>query len=234
MGDGNMSIVMYNYLCSKLGNQNDVKTRRLCYTLTEYLEDYNVLIPSGSKAEGLDFTKSDINTMWHLRCVHVYEHPPNNMLIDCFVISTEDTVPGFVRLIHEPHIIKFDFVREWCIEHDNNRRLLSNKLLKEFFYSFSQYRALYGPCIADTGGFLDNALCLRCRSWIQQAYPWVKRNRTWPSPEMINDIIKVGVMLVPIGCKGSQNEDIEWRVFFSIAEKQLIYSFSHTQFLCYA
>ncbi|VDI80654.1 Hypothetical predicted protein [Mytilus galloprovincialis] len=43
-----------------------------------------------------------------------------------------------------------------------------------------------------------------------------------------------GVWFVPIGYKLSQNEDIEWRVTFGIAEKLLVYSFTHTQLLVYA
>jgi hypothetical protein len=38
----------------------------------------------------------------------------------------------------------------------------------------------------------------------------------------------------PIGCKGSKNEDIEWRFSFSVGEKLLIYSFTHVQLICYA
>ena len=40
--------------------------------------------------------------------------------------------------------------------------------------------------------------------------------------------------MFPIGSKFSPNENLEWRISFSMAEKQLIYSFSHTQLLCYA
>jgi hypothetical protein len=41
-------------------------------------------------------------------------------------------------------------------------------------------------------------------------------------------------MCVPIGSKESQHEDIELRILFSVGEKPLIYSFTHTQLLCYA
>lgn len=33
--------------------------------------------------------------------------------------------------------------------------------------------------------------------------------------------------LVPIGCKGSKQEDLQRRVLFSVAEKPLICSFTH-------
>ena len=56
----------------------------------------------------------------------------------------------------------------------------------------------------------------------------------WSSDDLIHNIVDYGVMFVPIGCKGSINEDLEWRISFSIPEKLLAYSFIHVQFLCYA
>ncbi|XP_063420577.1 uncharacterized protein LOC134705790 [Mytilus trossulus] len=59
---------------------------------------------------------------------------------------------------------------------------------------------------------------------------WIYRSRcTWPDNELTPSIIKYGVLFVPVGFKGSVNDDLEWRISFSVAERQLIYSFSHTQ-----
>ena len=56
----------------------------------------------------------------------------------------------------------------------------------------------------------------------------------WPPADIVSNIESYGVLLVPIGCKNSPSERLEWRISFSVAEKHLIYSFSHTQLLCYA
>ncbi|CAG2192469.1 unnamed protein product [Mytilus edulis] len=96
MGDGNMSVPLYNYLCSKLGHENDVRTRRLCYSMSEYICPNNNVIPSGSKAEGLDFIESDLDIMFLLTYVHVFELRIHNMLPDSFIIHTEDTAPGLI------------------------------------------------------------------------------------------------------------------------------------------
>ncbi|VDI27774.1 Hypothetical predicted protein [Mytilus galloprovincialis] len=233
MGDDNMSVSLYKYLCSKLGHENDVKTRRLCYTMSEYLGPYNTTIPSGSKAEGLDFTESDVDIMFLLTYVHVYEHQTNSMSIDTFIISTEDTAPGYVRLISYGYTTPL--IRKWCLKQDRNKLLLSNKLLKENWLSNFPYVAfIHGPCITDPNKSVDHAFCFRCTSWIQQAQPWIQRKREWPSANLIHKIKNYGVLFVAIGCTDSPNEETEWRVSFSVAEKQLIYSFSHSQLLCYA
>jgi len=56
----------------------------------------------------------------------------------------------------------------------------------------------------------------------------------WPSADIVSKIESYGVLFVPIGCKNSPNESLEWRISFSVAEKLLIYSFTHAQLLCYA
>ncbi|KAJ8311431.1 hypothetical protein KUTeg_010786 [Tegillarca granosa] len=38
---------------------------------------------------------------------------------------------------------------------------------------------------------------------------------------------------LPIGNPNSQESHLQWRFSFSLAEKKLVYSFNHTQFLCY-
>ncbi|VDI67098.1 Hypothetical predicted protein [Mytilus galloprovincialis] len=94
---------------------------------------------------------------------------------------------------------------------------------------------IHGPCISDTQDRLDIAYCLKCDQWVSQAQPWVCRPRNaWPTSEIVSKIISCGVLIVPVGCKGSRNENLEWRISFSIPEKFLVFSFSHTQLLCYA
>ncbi|CAC5395058.1 unnamed protein product [Mytilus coruscus] len=192
MSYGNMSVPLYNYLCCKVGHATDVKSRRLCYKISEYLNPINAVIHSGSKAEGLDFKDSDHDIMFPLHYVRVYEHPPNSMLFDSFVISAEDTTPGYVRLLSCGFVSSA--VRQWCIGQNKNMLLLSSKLLKQnFLFHFPVQAYIHGPCITDQNGIIDNAFCFRCESWIQQAHPWVLRKRAWPSPELVNEIISTGM-----------------------------------------
>ena len=49
----------------------------------------------------------------------------------------------------------------------------------------------------------------------------------------IQQIVSDGCLFVAIGAKGSITENLEWRISFSLAEKKLIHSMNHVQFMCY-
>jgi hypothetical protein len=95
---------------------------------------------------------------------------------------------------------------------------------------------VHGPCLSDKDGHFDFAFTLHSRRWIIIANQWVTiYNCSWPNSSNVkSQIIDHGGLFVPIGSKGSKNEHIEWRISFSVCEKQLIYSFTQTQLLCYA
>ncbi|XP_063400192.1 uncharacterized protein LOC134684813 [Mytilus trossulus] len=94
---------------------------------------------------------------------------------------------------------------------------------------------IHGPCQSTANGDYDSASCLRCNKWISPVQQWIYRSRTtWPDYTLVNSAVQYGVLFVPIGCKNSPNEDLQWRTSFSVTEKLLIYSFTHTQLLCYA
>ncbi|XP_063416456.1 uncharacterized protein LOC134698095 [Mytilus trossulus] len=70
---------------------------------------------------------------------------------------------------------------------------------------------------------------------ITPAKPWIIRsNKSWPKYDLKQAIVTHGVLFVPIGVPGSSQEDLEWRISFSVGEKLLLYSFTHTQLQCYA
>ncbi|VDI09730.1 Hypothetical predicted protein [Mytilus galloprovincialis] len=163
-------------------------------------------------------------------------------LQDCgvvLVMDTEETQPCFTHL----RVINYNSLSS-CIkqvmEQHQGHNLLSSELYKaQLRKQLSLIRPdlnkIHGPCLSDKGDNMDFASCLKCDKWVSQAQPWISRSRlTWPSPELISKITSCGVLFVPIGNKGSINENLQWRISFSIAEKILIYSFSHTQLLCYA
>ncbi|XP_063418881.1 uncharacterized protein LOC134701677 [Mytilus trossulus] len=239
------SLKFYKYLCQKIGTEEDVKIRRLAFVIRD-IGHNDTLITSGSKGEGLNLNGSDLDLMFIDRCAQVYESEEEVVIEGRglpFMMYTKDTPPCFTHL--------------YLLTYHQNQTLVSvsvsllNMLdINHTGYAFSseQYKIwhlsnfdaswssqIHGPCISDGQGQHDFAYCLKCDTWIIQAQPWVIRPRTtWPSPELISQIVSCGVLFVPIGCKGSINENIEWRISFSVAEKILIFSFSHTQFLCYA
>ncbi|VDI07342.1 Hypothetical predicted protein [Mytilus galloprovincialis] len=66
---------------------------------------------------------------------------------------------------------------------------------------------------------------------------WLIRNRSslWPPTDVILNSVSHGILLVPIGSKFGSSEDcsFEWRISFSLQERDLIHSFNCTQVLCY-
>lgn len=89
--------------------------------------------------------------------------------------------------------------------------------------------------MSDIKGNIDLAVCVHCKSWLNLATDWIHRAQNeWPSDDIKSYIVDHGVLFVPVGVKGSVNEELEWRISFSVGEKLLAYSFNHTQLLCYA
>ncbi|KAL3871827.1 hypothetical protein ACJMK2_039799 [Sinanodonta woodiana] len=55
------------------------------------------------------------------------------------------------------------------------------------------------------------------------------KNRHWPTKSMVSKIVKAGCEVVPVGFPGSNEENLQWRLSFSIAEKILMQSLNSTQ-----
>ncbi|KAL4224193.1 hypothetical protein ACF0H5_017646 [Mactra antiquata] len=60
---------------------------------------------------------------------------------------------------------------------------------------------------------------------------WQNRPRKydWPSRRLIGQIMTLPIYVVPVGHKGSINEDLEWRISFVWAEIKLVQSFNNIQ-----
>jgi hypothetical protein len=101
-----------------------------------------------------------------------------------------------------------------------NDLYLSSQLCKSMF--IGQFRGgdvVHGPCLSDKDDIADLALALHSRKWISIAKQWITRsNCSWSSSQVKSQIIYHGVLFVPIGSKGSQNEDIELRILFSFVK----------------
>ncbi|XP_063402392.1 uncharacterized protein LOC134686648 [Mytilus trossulus] len=237
------SLEFYAYLCQKVGSEEIVKSRRLIYTIGDIAMDNNYpRISSGSKGEGLNFKGSDTDVMFIEPDFRVYQSMSD--VIDrwgvALLMDTDETPPCFTYLhILPKYGVPFLFT-EQLREQKNGKMLLSSELfkihrLRHLVLTKPMLNNIHGPCISDDLEENDIAYCIKCEKWISQAQPWINRPRTeWPPPDLISQIISLGVLFVPIGCKGSVNEMFEWRISFSVAEKMLIFSFCHTQLLCYA
>ncbi|VDI01703.1 Hypothetical predicted protein [Mytilus galloprovincialis] len=237
--DKSESLHLYKFLCQKIGSEQVVRLRRLTFTIVDIGNDLkSQLIYSGSKGEGLKTKGSDLDLMFIIRIIKVYESARDVPRIDRsypLVMDTEGVSPCFtkLRLIFNDPNIYCKSIQNLVQIDSFGKYFFSNKLLKMPFLQANL--KIHGPCVSDHNDVFDFALVLQCNQWISPAQPWITRSRgTWPSPDIISKITSCGVFFVPVGYKGSVNEEEEWRISFSIAEKFLIFSFNHTQLLCYA
>ncbi|XP_052083348.1 uncharacterized protein LOC127720671 isoform X2 [Mytilus californianus] len=239
------SLNFYKYICQRIGSEEVVRVRRLTFVISDIGQN-ETIITSGSKGEGLNFNSSDLDIMFIDPYARVYESETEVVKKGGrlpFIMNADETQPCFTQLYlvtrHQNQtLVKVSDGVLNMLEINHLGYVLSSEQYKQFHLS-KRFRGkwsakIHGPCIADEYDNTDFAWCLKCDKWIPLARPWVSRPRTaWPSPELISKIVSCGVLFVPIGCKGSINENLEWRVSFSVAEKFLIFSFSHTQLLCY-
>ncbi|XP_071124298.1 uncharacterized protein [Mytilus edulis] len=230
------SIALYHYLCHNIvGLEEHVNTLRLMNNVRDNLQSNNMwtLITSGSFGEGLQMLGSDLDIMAVLNLINICEDTPIyfNAGKVYFTMEMEDTQPGFtkLRLVHGfvPSMLSY------CDEIDRGF-YFSNFSYKQKSYS-KIFSTIHGPCVSDENQICDLAYCLHSKLWITPAKQWITRsNNSWPRYDLKQDIVKHGVLFVPVGVKGSSQEELEWRISFSVGEKLLIYSFTHTQLLCYS
>ena len=214
---------------------------------------------TGSKSEGLDLPGSDEDYMYDINQSHkirVIESLDDNTefsLDSIFVMSTENTPPGFVLLrhVHPSPLHPFLYRSSknidglWYLSSDlfgHNRELLATlqiNLDKGNNYTLQRQ----GPSMELWTAFEDRSESgtdyvpsIHCAFWPNEASEWVQRQRhfEWPTSQDISSIIDFGFHLVPVGHPHSDRKLMEWRLSFSLAERTLVWSFNHVQMLCYA
>ena len=80
---------------------------------------------------------------------------------------------------------------------------------------------------------IDIVPALRSRGWPKVARGWIKRDRRWPSPEMVDNVIHEGFHLVVKPPKANGNPDCDFRISFSHAEYLLSQEMNDIQRECY-
>lgn len=218
-----------------VGSEEYVKTIRMMNTVRDDLTSgkRQASITSGSFGEGLEMRGGDLDIMIVWKEIEVCDD--TNILLNpnksYFAMETDLTQPGFtqLRLLHSFH----DNIFQLCDERGGNF-YFSNTAFKQMV-STKNFSIVHGPCLSDKEGIFDLAVCCQSKSWIAPAKQWITRSsNSWPGIDVKKSIIQHGVLFVPIGVKYSTNEDLEWRLSFSIGEKYLVYTFTHSQLLCYA
>ena len=224
-------------------NLRDDILRMVCQSINHQ----EIPIFSGSKAEGLRFKSSDEDWMFVSTDIKVIPSESYTTLYDIhnvilLFMENEMTKPGFtlLRLKEESRYRSVKLDRSSTVIPMLDRCYVSSKKWKDINVTGMTHGHsvfLHGPCtsfeLCDKE--IDHAHCLKCDVWPANALPSIKRlyKSSWPSTDILHNIVTDGVLFVPIGAKRSVFEDEEWRMSFSLAEKRLIHSMNHTQFLCY-
>ena len=205
---------------------------------------------TGSKAEGLDLPSSDydymidINKVFDIEVSESIDELVQSTRANKFLLVTENVSPGFALLKCVSQIDN-QYLRQSAITKGNNLYLGSLAFLSSspLLVQKGDTRRIQGPSIEvwheyhDTSlSGQDNVPSIRCQFWPGAAAEWVDRPRhnKWPLLQDIESITAFGCHLVPVGHPLSTNKSLEWRLSFSIAERNLTWSFNHTQIQCYA
>ena len=81
--------------------------------------------------------------------------------------------------------------------------------------------------------FFDNIPAFRCLTWPMVAQEWRKRLRKWPSPDVVEKVIREGFHLVVKAPKNGGNPECDFRISFSHAEFLLSQEINEIQRECY-
>ena len=237
---------VYDNLIKVVGSEMDIRIRQNILLIIDKISNKVntdiTQVSSGSLAEGLDLPGSDIDCMCVLNAVTVIQDVQHiNRSSICTTLLMEEGMefPGFSRL---KLIVDGDrrctFTSPECLVETTNGLFLSNKpfIGKVLGILSNLNMIVHGPCVSEENEFLDCAVCFHLYSWPRQAEHFSHRHRPgqWPPDILIDDIVNYGCILVPIGPREIENNELLWRISFSMAEKQLSHAMNYTQILCYA
>ncbi|XP_062573724.1 uncharacterized protein LOC134235604 [Saccostrea cucullata] len=252
-----VSKVLYAGLCWKIGTPTEVGFRRDVRDIFEMIREpfykcrNSALMESGSWREGFRFDSSDRDCMyWFCNYKLITDicqsHVCNESTKDVILMEDSDTPPGFVklRLLTPPRQHMYFTIP--CLRPINDGNYISSFLWSKrsipLFANSRQYRGAnmdaHGPCVSGNIGSIefDFALSFASLCWPKLLRVWVDRCRShaWPPAPVLETILKNGYHCVPVGSKiESTSNDLEWRLSFSQAEKHIVFTMNHTQFLCY-
>jgi hypothetical protein len=225
----------------------DIRIRQNLFLIIDKIHNkvntQKTYVSSGSSAEGLDLPGSDMDIMFVLSDVQVIQnvqHMNRSARYSTTLLAEDDMeFPGFSRLkLIAEGDQKYRNTSAECFVETINGIFLSNiSFVRQFLEKFVSLKtSVHGPCLSDKDELLDIAICLHLDSWPRQAETWLFRHRPgqWPPDIIIDTIFNFGCILVPIGPKEIENNELLWRISFSMAEKQLVHAMNYTQILCYA
>lgn len=192
----------------------------------------------------------------HIRCdkdYQVFEKFENNGRESIILIVREKSTPvGYVKLrfvicdmiYKDKNNLNMsdesNFIRECCII-DEGGRLMINKIdhkiddpnLKRILHTKENKPACKMKNYYDTSSDINKGYL--CEQWPTFAQEWISRDRLfgWPTDNTVHQLSLRGFFLVKKGHPLSQEKDLEWKVSFSLQERDLMFSLTDVQHKCY-
>nr|XP_022304434.1 uncharacterized protein LOC111111637 [Crassostrea virginica] len=233
-------------LCQIVGTSTLVAIRRETANISEMVQrrvagnDDVIKMESGSRREGFRLKGSDLDMMswpndhrviWDMSQFEYY-YTANKTLI---LSDSSDSPSGFTLLVlltpTKDRKIQSAYVPF------NDRLYISSSLFRQQAQSHAFPGSIvHGPC--ESGALVrgleyDFASCFASDFWPPPASSWIQRCHSWPCREVVDDIVRNGCHLVPVGHPVGLHEHEEWRMSFSMAEHKLVHTMNHCQFLTY-
>ncbi|XP_021347397.1 uncharacterized protein LOC110446529 [Mizuhopecten yessoensis] len=251
------SWILYNILDRYLGSPEDVTGRRsLAVSMDQLVSPRGRTIETfstGSKAEGYMFWWADKDIM----------HIDKNVIVICpgkdisnqrnsankSVVMMREAYcrPGYVNLelLQLGQMCCVPFAESIVLVGD--ALFISSEIHKQachnlFDSTLEQDNEIHGPAVTTKkkhNNFVyevDKVMSLPCYNWPDEAKEWVSRPRlyNWPDKALRDQILQGGCHLVPVGDKTSAaDQSLQWRISFVTAERKLMHSLTHVQFLVY-
>ncbi|XP_062595445.1 uncharacterized protein LOC134256798, partial [Saccostrea cucullata] len=242
------SVSVYWALHKIVGSPHQVAMRRDLLDIVNILDNHTRAIVvssciSGSSGEGFRLNDSDVDiinwpnnhrVIWDLSQVQYY----NVRKCGLIVADSSDSPPGYTLLcLPKLNTWLSNNILFSCIRM-NDRYYVSSCLHKEYVSSLVlSASVIHGPCSFHVSKHFDfdHANCFAYDFWPPSASTWIDRchSHSWPKPRVVHDIITSGCHVVAVGYRLGNHQDNEWRISLSKAEKRLVHTMNHCQFLSY-
>ncbi|XP_053395466.1 uncharacterized protein LOC123523847 [Mercenaria mercenaria] len=248
----NVSLRLSEVLADTGVDERIVQKRRRTWLLRESMLTISIQLRDGNASEyflgsqsegtttlGLD---SDFDRLICINDINVIQDwadwepgKPNYLMIQdetvssgyCLLQRLRDDAPLPANNVHNKNHLR----------DRTGRILLKNKIMSAIGDDVIEGGVRHGPAYAQQGqpGFkdIDTVVSLPCKSWALQARQWLDQQGVgqWPSDHTKRYCSSTGCSVVGVG--RSENEEFEWRISTSLAERCLMFNLNITQIRCY-
>ena len=217
-------------------------------------------IITGSRAEGphnfdsdTDFVKisSDLIAVYEIG-----DYPSHNRV--SLLMTSEGAYPGHIKLLARTEaqfqgnleiLQPMECLRSLCVD---NQLCLSTKKIRDNWSKLAPryvgvlgnatQNLVQGPSVQLTWSannqnfFMDTLYGIPCSNWPVEALDWFSRKRKykWPDAILRESIKAKGTFLVPFGrTPTGEISNLDWRISFSHAERELMWSLDPLRTLCF-